>query len=322
MSFVEEYERLKLDNDRKNAFASSSRERGRRTCSVFNTNIKTLGTYSKYIHNMYGITAYPTDDAGRNDVHQKSSIVKEFNFRSIDNHDDNRAMTRSDIIIKAYNTFGDYDNAFVIITLYILLLGEKKDSVTLQKVLDFWEYIPRRIKRNLNMYVHNIYTNGDYDANNFYQNLVMLYGDEELFNSYIDYLYDNEYNAEEINVVILDEYNDTTTPIGKRISNFQKSSIKKEAYYLFLYFCMKEACIEMKFKYLADCKEFDEGIRFFKNVLVYMDKEPDMNWGYFGKIDQGQNLEMYKQFLDDLTVSEKDEFIICFSNAFNISIKE
>ena len=63
MSFVEEYERLKLDNDRKNAFGHHL-VRGVGVLSVFNTNIKTLGTIQKYSQYVWN-TAYPTDDAGK-----------------------------------------------------------------------------------------------------------------------------------------------------------------------------------------------------------------------------------------------------------------
>lgn len=120
MDYLQEYNDLKINASRIQLFKSSGEKDGTRIFTVLNSNIKALKTVGEYIETMYSVSKYDPS------LKQKTMRVKSFNFRSLDNHSVQRAITRSELIIAAGSKFNGYDNAFVSLLLYILLLDTGK----------------------------------------------------------------------------------------------------------------------------------------------------------------------------------------------------
>jgi len=234
---------LKLFNEnsiRKENFTSTSRTSGKRTFPFFNTNVKTLQTLCSYLADMYKISSYPEDKAGKDDVHQKNSIVEEFNFRSISNHDNQQAICRSNIILKAVDHFGRMDHSFVQFLLYLLLLsidGEKNIKTCAE---DFLYRIPKLIKRNIYPLVDEILDNKTFVSNNILQDLVILYGDDKLFDAFVKDITDFYPDQQKMTNTFVQEYNKPGSCLSQRIKNIQLSALKKEAYFICLFFSLNE----------------------------------------------------------------------------------
>lgn len=315
MSYITEYKELLKDNKRIDLFKSSGRE-GKRIFTVLNSNIKSLQTVGEYIKNMYPIVKYSLD------YKQMNERVRAFNFKSIENSTDIRAVTRSNIVMDTSKKFGGYNHAFVTLLLYILLLDVGTDiSETVTNANDFIESLPVFIKRRLFEYARQIAltARGAFPNDNVYMEMVVLYGDSTLYNEFVQHIKENYPNETAITDLFVTEAADSTSPISKRISNFQPSALKKDALYTVIFYALDQYVRKCKMKGLRTGKKNIDAQEFLLGFFDYFNAvfEGELNW--LGKIKAGENIDSLKDFVTiDLSDEQKEEIFTCIRNAFKM----
>lgn len=317
MSYITEYQALSHDNHRVEMFKASGKE-GRRIFSVLNSNIKSLQTVGGYINTMYSQTVY---DATYKQMNER---VRAFNFRSLENHTDVRAITRSDIVIAANNQFGGFDHAFVTLLLYILLLdvGEN-NSETAENAKEFINNLPVFIQRRLFDYARQIALTerGAFPNDNVYLEMVVLYGDETLFQEFIQYTKENYPDEVTITNLFVAEAAIATSPIGKRIKNFQSSALKKDALYTIIFYALDQYVRKCKMKGLRTGKRIIDAEDFLMNFLDFFNDVFAGSLSWLGKINAGEDIETLKDFISmTLTVNQKEEIFTSIQNAFGLQV--
>lgn len=318
MSYITEYEKLKLDASRIRLFKSSGEKDGTRIFSVLNSNIKTLKTFGEYINTTYGLTNY--------DINHKQKIarVRAFNFRSLDNHSDARAITRSDIVIAAGVKFGGYDNAFVTLLLYILLLdvGDNEDVVALN-AKTFLNNLPVFIKRRLFEYARQIAQSDSFPIDNLYQQIVVLYGDQVLYKEFLTYISENYPDEAIIKNLFEKEAVDPDSPIAKRIKNLQPSALKNDALYTIIFYSLDQYVRKCKMQGLRTGKTILNAEDFFRGFLIYFDDIFSGSLTCLGKMNAGENIDTLQDFISNsLTEEQRNEIYKCIENAFELQIPE
>lgn len=315
--YVNEYNALKADTSRIESFRASG-EDGIRIFNVLNSNIKALKTVGEYIDTMYSQTTY-------NAIHkQKNNRVKEFNFRSLDNHADARAITRSDIVIAAGTKFGGYDSGFVTLLLYILLLdvGSGK-SVTVTRTNEFLNELPVFIKRNLYSYARKIVASGSLLTDNIYQEIVVLYGDKPLYKAFLEFTKDYYPDETKITELFVQEAADLNSPITKRMDNFQRSALKKDALYAVIFYSLDQYIRKCKMRGLKSGKRIVSAEGFLLGYLDYFNDIFEGSLGWLGKILGGDDINTLRNFLlNDLSEDQRKELYTCIKNAFGLEESE
>ena len=319
MSYIAEYHALSTDADRIEKFRASG-EDGRRIFTVLNSNIKALKTVGEYIETMYSQTTY-------NAVHkQKNKRVKVFNFRSLDNRTDPRAITRSDIVIKAGTEFGGYEHAFVTLLLYILLLDVgDNDSETVVNAKEFISSLPIFIKRRLFDYARQIASaeRGAFPNDNVYLEMVVLYGDATLYGEFIQHIKENYPDEAAITNLFVTEAANDHSPISRRISNFQSSALKKDALYTIIFYSLDQYVRKCKMRGLRTGKRMIDAESFLLGFLDYFNEVFAGSLRWLGKMNAGEDIETLKSFItSDLSVDQKEEIYTCIQNAFGLQIPE
>ncbi len=319
MSYVTEYNALSLDNHRVEMFRASGKD-GRRIFTVLNSNIKSLQTVGEYINTMYSQTTYNAT------YKQMNERVRAFNFRSLENRADARAITRSDIVMTAGTQFGGYDHAFVTLLLYLLLLDVgDNDSETVANAKGFISSLPIFIKRRLFSYARQIALaeRGAFPNDNVYLEMVVLYGDLELYHEFIQHIKDNYPDEAAITNLFVTEAAVDTSPISKRIKNFQSSALKKDALYTIIFYALDQYVRKCKMKGLRTGKKIIEAESFLLGFLDYFNDAFAGSLRWLGKINGAEDIETLKDFIiTSLTTAQKEEIYTCIQNAFGLQIPE
>lgn len=314
--FTNEYSRLCASPIRAENFIKTG-EGGTRIFNVLNTNIKTLETVGEYIDTVYSLTAYDMDHK------QKIKRLKDFNFRSIDNHDDPRATTRSDVIKKAGKKFGGYNSAFVTLLLYLLLLDTGAGTLSTAgiRTRDFINDIPIFLKRELYVFAKQIAVSGPFLNDNIYQELVVYYGDNKVYKQFIDFVKDNYPNTGVICEVFLREFSNADSPISKRLANFQKSSLKKDALYAIIFYSLDQFVRINKMNGLRTGKTTKDSDVFLSEYFDFFNDIFDGQLSWLGNLRTGDSVESLKSFIEvDLLPAEREELQQCICNAFNLIV--
>ena len=317
MSYVTEYNTFSSDHHRVEKFESSGKE-GRRIFTVLNSNIKSLKTVGEYINTMYSKKEYNSA------YKQMNERVRAFNFRSIANHKDARAITRSDIVRAAGAQFGGYDHAFVTLLLYLLLLdvGDNK-SETVTNAKEFIDSLPVFIKRQLFEYAREIASakRGAFPNDNVYLEMVVLYGDTALYQEFIQYIKENYPDEGIITNLFVTEAAIATSPISKRIKNFQSSALKKDALYTIIFYALDQFVRKCKMKGLRTGKKIIDAEEFLMGFFDYFNDAFAGSLRWLGKINEGEDLDTLKAFVRTvLTVDQKEEIFTCIRNAFGMYV--
>ena len=315
--FINEYNRLCATPSRVENFKKTG-EDGIRIFNVLNTNIKTLKTVGEYIETVYPLTVYNANHK------QKIRRLREFNFRSIDNHSEPRAIIRSDIILKAGNKFGGYDSAFLTLILYFLLLDtENGTSTTVIRTRNFINDIPTFLKRNLYTYARDIAISGPFLNDNIYQELVVYYGDPLVYREFIKYIQDNYPDEATICNTFITEANNPNSPITKRLDNFQRSALKKDALYAIIFYSLDQYVRKTKMKGLRTGKKIINADTFLLEYLEFFNDIFDGQIAWLGRLRRGDNIDVLSAFIvNDLSSSERDEIHHCICTAFDLFIPE
>jgi|GEM_PF-6106767 len=315
--FLNEYNRLCADPSRVDNFRKTG-EDGIRIFNVLNTNIKTLKTVGEYIDTLYPLTTYNADHK------QKIRRLKEFNFRSLDNHSDPRAIIRSDIVICAGRKFSGYDSAFVTLILYLLLLDTGNgSSTTVVRTRDFINDIPTFLKRKLYGYAKQIAVSGPFLNDNIYQEIVVFYGDTRVYKEFIDFVRDYYPDEEAISNLFVSEAAKSNSPISKRLDNFQRSALKKDALYAIIFYSLDQFVRESKMKGLRTGKRIRNADEFLIEYLDYFNNIFDGQIAWLGRLDRGDTIESLKSFINvDLTPDQREEIHKCICNAFDLFVPE
>ncbi len=313
--FLNEYNRLCADPSRVDNFRKTG-EDGIRIFNVLNTNIKTLKTVGEYIDTIYSLTTYNADHK------QKIRRLKEFNFRSLDNHSDPRAIIRSDIVINAGRKFSGYDSAFVTLILYLLLLDTGNgSSTTVVRTRNFINDIPTFLKRKLYGYAKQIAVSGPFLNDNIYQEIVVYYGDTRLYKEFIEFVRDNYPDEEAISNLFVNEAAKPNSPISKRLDNFQRSALKKDALYAIIFYSLDQFVRESKMKGLRTGKKIRSADEFLIDYLEYFNSIFDGQIAWLGRLDRGDTIESLKSFISvDLTPDQREEIHKCVCNAFDLFV--
>lgn len=317
MSYATEYDLLSRDGQRIEMFRSSGKD-GRRIFSVLNSNIKSLQTVGEYINTMYSQTSY-------NPAHkQMNERVRAFNFRSLENRNDPRAITRSDIVREAGTLFGGYDHAFVTLLLYILLLDVgNNDSETSANARQFINGMPIFIKRRLFEYARQIALaeRGAFPNDNIYLEMVVLYGDAELYKEFIQHIKDNYPDEAAITNLFVREVAIETSPISKRIKNFQSSALKKDALYTIIYYALDQYVRKSKIKGLRTGKKIIDAEKFILEFFDFFNDNFGGSLRWLGKINTDEDIDTLKNFISaSLTIAQKEEVFTCIQNAFGLQV--
>lgn len=317
MSYATEYNTLSLDNHRVEMFRASGKD-GRRIFTVLNSNIKSLQTVGEYINTMYSQTTYtPT-------YKQMNERVRAFNFRSLENHADARAITRSDIVMAAGAQFGGYDHAFVTLLLYLLLLDVgDNNSETVTNAKEFIDSLPVFIKRRLFGYARQIALaeRGAFPNDNVYLEMVVLYGDTTLYQEFIQHIKENYPNEVAITNLFVTEAAIDTSPISKRIKNFQSSALKKDALYTIIFYALDQFVRKCKMKGLRTGKKIIDAEEFLMGFFDYFNDAFAGSLRWLGKINAGEDIDTLKDFVATvLTVDQKEEIFTCIRNAFGMHV--
>lgn len=318
MSYVTEYGALLHDRDRIKMFRASGKD-GRRIFTVLNSNIKSLQTVGEYINTMYSQTTYNAA------YKQMNERVRAFNFRSLENRADERAITRSDIVMKARAQFGGYDHAFVALLLYLLLLDVgDNNSETVDNATGFIAGLPIFIKRRLFSYARQIaLAERAFPNDNVYLEMVVLYGDVELYQEFIQHIKENYPNKNAITALFVREAADKTSPISQRIKNFQPSALKKDALYTIIFYALDQYVRKCKMKGLRTGKKIIDAEKFLLGFLDYFNDAFARSLKWLGRINGGEDMETLKNFIiSDLLPEQKEEIYTCIRNAFELQIPE
>ena len=315
MSYATEYDLLTLDGERIERFRSSGKD-GRRIFAILNSNIKSLQTVGEYINTMYSQTSYnPT-------YKQMNERVRAFNFRSLENRTDMRAITRSDIVRTAGTQFGGFDHAFITLLLYILLLDVGNNgSETVANTREFIDGMPIFIKRHLFEYARQIALaeRGAFPNDNIYLEMVVLYGDTALYQKFIQHIKDNYPDELAITSLFVREAVIETSPISKRIKNFQPSALKKDALYTIIYYALDQYVRKCKMKGLRTGKKIVDAEKFLLDFLDFFNDTFGGSLRWLGKINAGEDINTLKNFISaTLTVAQKEEIFTCIQNAFGL----
>lgn len=319
MSYATEYDALSHDSHRIEMFRASGKD-GRRIFTVLNSNIKSLQTVGEYINTMYFQTTYNAT------YKQMNERVRAFNFRSLENRTDARAITRSDIVMTASTQFGGYDHAFVTLLLYLLLLDVgDNNSETVDNATEFIASLPIFIKRRLFSYARQIALaeRGAFPNDNVYLEMVVLYGDVELYQEFIQHIKENYPDETAITDLFVTEAADETSPISRRIKNFQSSALKKDALYTIIFYALDQYVRKCKMKGLRTGKKIIDAEKFLLGFLDYFNDAFAGYLRWLGKINGGEDMETLKNFIiSDLSTVQKEEIYTCIQNAFELQIPE
>lgn len=319
MSYATEYDALSHDSHRIEMFKASGKD-GRRIFTVLNSNIKSLQTVGEYINTMYFQTTYNAT------YKQMNERVRAFNFRSLENRTDARAITRSDIVMTAGTQFGGYDHAFVTLLLYLLLLDVgDNNSETVDNATEFIASLPIFIKRRLFSYARQIALaeRGAFPNDNVYLEMVVLYGDVELYQEFIQHIKENYPDETAITDLFVTETADETSPISRRIKNFQSSALKKDALYTIIFYALDQYVRKCKMKGLRTGKKIIDAEKFLLGFLDYFNDAFAGYLRWLGKINGGEDMETLKNFIiSDLSTVQKEEIYTCIQNAFELQIPE
>lgn len=319
MSYATEYDALSHDSHRVEMFKASGKD-GRRIFTVLNSNIKSLQTVGEYINTMYFQTTYNAT------YKQMNERVRAFNFRSLENRTDARAITRSDIVMTAGTQFGGYDHAFVTLLLYLLLLDVgDNNSETVDNATEFIASLPIFIKRRLFSYARQIALaeRGAFPNDNVYLEMVVLYGDVELYQEFIQHIKENYPDETAITDLFVTEAADETSPISRRIKNFQSSALKKDALYTIIFYALDQYVRKCKMKGLRTGKKIIDAEKFLLGFLDYFNDAFAGYLRWLGKINGGEDMETLKNFIiSDLSTVQKEEIYTCIQNAFELQIPE
>jgi len=319
MSYVTEYHFFSLDSHRVDMFRASGKD-GRRIFTVLNSNIKSLQTVGEYINTMYTQTTYNAT------YKQMNERVRAFNFRSLENRTDTRAITRSDIVMAVGASFGGYDHAFVTLILYLLLLDVGAgDSETVENAKEFINGLPIFIKRQLFSYARQIALTerGGFPNDNVYLEMVVLYGDTELYWEFIQHIKDNYPDESVITNLFVNEASIDTSPISKRIKNFQSSALKKDALYTIIFYALDQYVRKCKLKGLRTGKKIIDAEIFLIGFFDFFNDAFAGSLKWLGKINTGEDIDTLKDFVScTLNTAQKKEIFTCIQNAFKLNIPE
>lgn len=315
--FINEYAKLCGDLSRVANFKKTGKD-GIRIFNILNTNIKTLKTVGEYIDTVYSLTSYSAEHK------QKIRRLKEFNFRSLENHSDPRAITRSDIVIKTGRNFAGYDSAFVTLLLYLLLLDTGSGpSITAIRTRNFIRDIPTFLKRNLYEYARQIAISKSFLNDNIYQEMVVYYGDPAVYKEFIKFVQDFYPDEVTICSVFINAVKDPDSPISQRLANFQESALKKDALYAIIYYSLDQFVCESKMKGLRTGKKIKSANQFLMEYLDYFNNifEGEIQW--LGRVRQRDTIESLKTFINvDLTSDQREEIYRCLCTAFQLFVPE
>ena len=315
--FINEYKRLCADHSRKEKFKRSG-EDGIRLCSILNTNIKSLQTVGTYIETVYDITEY-------SDVHkQKFTRLEAYNFRSLNNHNDPRAIIRSDIILAARKAFGE-ESAFVALLIYLLILDTgSEETIIADRTRKFIKEMPVFLKRRIYAYAHGIgLSGGQFPSDNILQELVVYYGDQGVYREFVDFIVENYPNEDLICENFRNEIAEADSPISQRIRSFQESAVKKDALYAVFFYSLDQFVRETKLKGLKSGETYMDANEF---LIGFFDYFNEMNDGYiniYGNKKQKESIDSLKDFVsNDLSPRQREEIHHCICNVFNLYCPE
>lgn len=230
MNIITEYNNFKTNTSRVEKFTTSSLTKGKRL-SKLNTNLKTLETYYKYAKDISTILEY-TDDAVKEQDKQKNSFLSQRYFRYV-GCEDPIFISRSNILVKSGDYF-DKDSIYTkIITLMLILResNESGNSFLLQNAKEFIDLLSNDCITNMFHYISNL--NDISDGKNKLFNSMVFYGDLDLLKAYTLDINSNV-DLTPFEIVFKNDLSKKSTPIGKRVSTLQQSSLKEEVRYVYI----------------------------------------------------------------------------------------
>lgn len=285
-------EEINSSEELQSEFTSSALSRDNRVYHLFNTNLKTLNTYYKYL---YDIIYNPDEDN-----HQKYEVVRKLGVYTSDrNHPDfNVIKTRQDILLQTGELFEDRSSLMKNIMIFILSLRSEYNAVKGSEYL--LNSLPKELLSNYNHYLKLLLSDEAPEITNPALGVYVLYSNRELLDLYLD-LFDD---SQDVFGYIIEALNARNYEfIEKRIRTCQKSALKMEAFLFAVYNMINE--LEIRENYEEVIKDLIDSLRImiddiggnFGRLLFY-------SYGDFKKLED---------FLLGLNDDERTEIIRCLS---------
>ncbi len=293
-------EEMRNSLELQNEFTSTSLANKKRVYTLFNTNIKTINSYSKYLDQ---IRANPNDDH-----HQKYAILRQLRVLVGDDTDSlesEHRKNRAEILLKAYHTFKHKSSFFRMFITFILSMNS--DYYVNESSQYLIDTMPSNMLDNYDLYLKEILKD-DISLSNPAFGIFVMYSDPDLLDAYLDYFVEDE------NSFKLDSANLEKVPfIVKRITNCQRSALKSESVLFCLYNLVESLDIEGK--------EYDEIIELLISAL--MKKMEDLNYQDFSDLYKFEDngFTALKDFFLNLSEIEKDEILLSLGNEKSIQIE-
>lgn len=149
----------------------------------------------------------------------------------------------------------------------------------------------------------------------------MLYGDKQLYEAFIEYIYEQYPDEKTITDLFDRESKVKTSPIVQRLDNLQRSALKKDGLYTVIYYALDQYVKTQKMRGLRTGNKIVDGKSFLFGFLDYFDDIFEGSFTWLGKMASGEDMENLKDFIEnDLTVDQSNEIVISIQNAFHLML--
>lgn len=221
-SFKEFYEVIEQDTSSRNEFTSNAVKKDKRIFKLYNSNIKTLYTYYKYLNDL---VSEPNEDH-----HQKIQILRDLNLYS--DEKDNNITARQSIVLKLYSS--EIQDKDYILSLMMFFLAIDSSYPVIKGSEFIMDVLPQRFFENYDYFLESI-IEGETKITNPIFGAYVFYSNKELLYSYMDFMILDDNNETEW-LVNLQE--NKKSMVYKRIHDCQKGSFKNEALLASYYYTM------------------------------------------------------------------------------------
>lgn len=287
--FSEKYLEIEANTKLRSDFTSNAVNQDRRIYQLWNSNIKTLNTYYKYLND---ILTKPNEDN-----HHKYRILEMLKLYSKKQNE--HIKYRQSIASKVFQTeFGD-NTYFLDLVMFFLSLDSKYPVIKGSEFI--MDSLPNDVFARYDLYLKKLIEkkdrkNKDKILNPLYGILVM-YSNKELMDLYLD-----EYPfSQEIIDFLRNRVNDPKSMLSKRIHDCQPGSFINEAKFFGYYFTLCEIN-------LSNIKGYDNIIdlilKEYKKFIEYIDPNSTTN----------NDWNKFKDLLVNLSESEKKELLYSIGN--------
>ncbi len=213
--FIKKLNELSLNEVSVSEFISSAVDADKRIYDIFNTNIKSLGTFCKHI------SVIDTPDM----KHYLPQILKRLGVYDFGVNDPTVVVKRN-FMIKLVEEFGQGNRFIENFFVFILSLDSEYNIIPSSRML--YDTINEDLIIDYGFHVKNLLEQKSFNFGNPLIGYFVLFGNKDLFDLYVKTIVSDEYDD-------IKEALSTNSMIDRRIKNCQQSSFKNEALLFYYY---------------------------------------------------------------------------------------